>query len=751
MRVILTLIAVALVSLLTAALIVPYLVDWSAHRADIAERLEAMSGGQVTLSGPVTLRLLPTPYLEVGAGSAALSGADAPRLAFEGARLELALVKLASGAFRFTDVELIKPVLTLTRAANGALVLPSKTSTSPDAVGADRFSVRDGTIRIAAKGAPEWTISGVELDGDAPTLAGPYHLSGQASGPAGAPVAFRFASERAGSEGVPVRIAIEAGPTWPAFEFDGRLMGPGANGPTALGAAVITGTAPGVDASMPWRAAGQLAANLDGATLTGAEFRFGPEERALRAEGSATMAFGGEARLAIDVKVKQANVDGLLRRKGEDAVPPSRAATALFATLNDGLAQASTTRLDAHVAVETAILGGDTLSGLSAALQAKPGAPATARFELGLPGQSRIKADGAIELGSAAKFTGAVDFSTADPESLGRWAAQGTPDALAWTGALDEAVPASSSLAVSGQVEAAAVGLSGKALRIALGRSILTGAFAVTRPVGSDPGRIYADLAANTLDLDTLPSLQATRSLVGDYDLSLSLDAKALRLAHVGDAAIEGASLALKVGRTGDRLTLDRLAIAGLGGATVEATGSAGPDGLTAAGRLDAERLADFATLVSRLAPGPWTQTLVQRAPLLSPASIAFEARGSPVSDGAPALGSIKASGTLAGTKAALSLDPKGKGDGETLSLTLDSPIPGRCCGSSASAHRPRRALRLQMRSTRGPGILRSAPRAPGLPASTSTRPPRLPGRRSPGAGAMRRRRRATRLASSAR
>ncbi len=373
-RAILTLIAVALVTLLTAALIVPYLIDWSAHRADIAERLEAITGGRVTLSGPVTLRLLPTPYLEIGAGSAEMPGPDAPRLAFEGARLELALIKLASGAFRFNDVRLIKPVLTLIRAADGALILPAAASTDPDAVGADRFSVQHGTIRIAAKGnAPGWTISGVELDGDAPTLAGPYHISGQALGPNGAPVVFRLASEKAGAGGAPVRIAIEAGPAWPALEFDGRLTRLGADGPAALGAAIITGTSPGVDGPLPWRATGKLVADLDGATLTGAEFRFGPEERALHAEGSATLAFRGAAGLAIDVKAGQANVDSLLRRKGEDAVPPSRAVAALAAALAPALDNARASRLHAHVAVETAILGGDTLSGLSATLEFETG------------------------------------------------------------------------------------------------------------------------------------------------------------------------------------------------------------------------------------------------------------------------------------------------------------------------------------------------------------------------------------------
>ncbi len=134
-RVLLTILAVAVVTLLTAALIVPYVVDWSAHRVEIAERLEALTGGRVDLAGPVTLRFLPTPYLEVGAGSAAGAGPGAPTLTFSGARFELALVKLASGAFRFTDVRFENPVLTLTRTPAGALALPTGSSTAARAIG----------------------------------------------------------------------------------------------------------------------------------------------------------------------------------------------------------------------------------------------------------------------------------------------------------------------------------------------------------------------------------------------------------------------------------------------------------------------------------------------------------------------------------------------------------------------------------------------------------------------------------------
>ncbi len=673
MRVLLTILAVALVTLLTAALIVPYFIDWSAHRGEIAERIEALTGGRVALTGPVTLRLLPTPYLEVGAGSATGAGAGAPTLTFAGARFELALVKLASGVLRFTDVRLERPILTLTRTSGGALALPAGATTSARGVGIDRFSVRDGTIRILGDGrAPAWTIRGVELDGDAPSLAGPYHLSGRIAGPGGAPIIFSLVSETAGAAGAPIRVAVEGGPLWPALDIDGVVAVSGPKGPNVAGAVTLSGKAAGIDGTIPWRATGRLAADLDGATLTHAEYQLGSEERAIRAEGSATLDRRGPPRLAVDAKAKQANVDALLRRKGEDAVPPVRAATIVAAALAPALAVAGSATLDARLAVDTAILGGGTLAGLAGNLEAKPGEPLKTRFDLGLPGASRIRGEGEVETGAAAKFTGTVDFSTGDVAALGRWAGQGEPEFAAWPSALAESFP-TSNLSVSGAIEAAAVGFSGKNLRIALGPSILTGALAVTRPVGADAGRIYADLASDALDIEALPSLDDARSLVGGYDLSLALEAKALRVAHVGEDTIDAASLALKLERTGPKLTLDRLALAGLGGAAFEATGAAGPDGATATGRLDANRLTDFAALVSRLVPGPWSRALAARAPLLSPASVAFEADAGPSGRNAPSLRALTATGTLARTQATLSLGPAAKGGGEALGLVLDS------------------------------------------------------------------------------
>ncbi len=138
MRNVLTIVAVVLVAVLSVALVGPLLLDWPAHRSQIEAELGAMSGTDVVLTGPITARLLPTPYLELGEGSLSAHGPGAPKLSFASARLELALVKLASGAIRFSDIRLEKPVLTIVRGADGALNLPAPREQA-QSIGFDRL------------------------------------------------------------------------------------------------------------------------------------------------------------------------------------------------------------------------------------------------------------------------------------------------------------------------------------------------------------------------------------------------------------------------------------------------------------------------------------------------------------------------------------------------------------------------------------------------------------------------------------
>ncbi len=681
MRTVLTIIAVALVAVMSVALVAPYLIDWSAERGEIEAQLSAITGANVSLTGPVELRVLPTPYLAVGKGLVSAPGPDGAKLSFGSARLELALIKLPSGHIQFTEIRLDKPVLTLTRSPDGALKLPPLRMAGLHSTGFDRLTVQDGRVRIvgAANGAtPE--ISGVEIDAAAPSLDGPTHLSGQFSGPDNVPVVFRLASEKPGPDGTPVRVSVDAGPSWPGAEFDGALQGDPAAGIGALrlaGDATLTGTAPGEQAPTPWRIAGPISVDLNQAVLRGAQFQLGPEERAIRADGDARLVFGSPVRISVAFKAKQANVDAFMRRKGEDGVTPARAATLFAHVVSAALeGRGSQMAIDAQVWAHSIILGAQTLPDAHATVKIVPGAPLNLSFNLGLPGESRLRGDGDLETSAEPKFRGDVAFKSADFALLRDWATLGAPPSVAKVAAFGQALPYRSA-SLSGAVEVSAAGFSGRNLKLTLDRTALTGALAFKEPAGADAGRLDVDLASNSLDVEALPSLAAAKS-IGDLDLSLSLRAGSLHIARVGETEINSGSLEVNLTKTGPNVVLKRLSVAGLDGASLEVEGALGRDSTSATGRLRADRLHDFAALISRLAPGDWSRTLVKRAGELSPAALTFEAHGGPAkADGVPAINSLRANGSASETQFAIALDPRPKDGGRGLTISLDSTNSG--------------------------------------------------------------------------
>ena len=122
-------------------------------------------------------------------------------------------------------------------------------------------------------------------------------------------------------------------------------------------------------------------------------------------------------------------------------------------------------------------------------------------------------------------------------------------------------------------LEASAAGFSARNLKLTIDRSAFTGAVAFTQPHESARGRLFIDLHSDALDVDAAPNLADGADWLADTDLSLSLAASKLRIARVGEATLDSGSLVLKATKTGAAVSLDRLSLADLGGANIEAQG----------------------------------------------------------------------------------------------------------------------------------------------------------------------------------
>ena len=288
-------------------------------------------------------------------------------------------------------------------------------------------------------------------------------------------------------------------------------------------------------------------------------------------------------------------------------------------------------------ATPTAFVGAQTLENITLHAKADPGAPLQLAFETGLPGEGRIKLDGQYEFGASPHFVGALDARASDLAALGAWAAHDDAGFAAKAQALASALPYGL-VQARGKLEASKVGFSLRNLTLALDKANLKGAVAFTAPQPDARGRLYVDLSADALDIDAAPDFSNGALWFGDFDLSVGLRAARLRIAHAGEAAVEGGSLVVSAKREGEVFTLDRLTIANLGGASVEAEGALTPASRWARIKLDAARLADFAELLARVAPNGFTRALVTRAASLSPARATLEARreGEAKNDGFP-------------------------------------------------------------------------------------------------------------------
>ena len=89
--------------MLTTALVGPYFIDWSQHRAAIEAHLSRALGLPVKLDGPIKAALFPTPYVTLADLSIGGDAKGVPIFSCRRARLELALAPLVRGEWRFTD------------------------------------------------------------------------------------------------------------------------------------------------------------------------------------------------------------------------------------------------------------------------------------------------------------------------------------------------------------------------------------------------------------------------------------------------------------------------------------------------------------------------------------------------------------------------------------------------------------------------------------------------------------------------
>ncbi len=165
MRDSLTILAIALIVVLTAALVGPYLVDWSAERGWIEARLTETLGAQAKIRGAIDLKLLPSPYfvvddIEIGDKTTPFA------LSAKKLRLELAPAALLRGEVDFVEARLEAPRLALDLGPTARCRWRCPRPGVADRFRFERIAVANGVLSVIdARNNRRLDLEGIDFEG----------------------------------------------------------------------------------------------------------------------------------------------------------------------------------------------------------------------------------------------------------------------------------------------------------------------------------------------------------------------------------------------------------------------------------------------------------------------------------------------------------------------------------------------------------------------------------------------------------
>ncbi|MGB8277541.1 MAG: AsmA family protein [Methylovirgula sp.] len=675
MRESLTVLAGLLILILSAALVVPYFIDWNAERGLVEAQLSEVLGRPVKIRGAIDLKLLPTPYLRLANVQVGTPAAE-PEIKIDEIQLEIALTALLHGEVDFVEAKLVRPQLALT-IKDGALPPVPAIQRFLGPMRFDRISVEDGALSLGDPATGRsYAFKNISLSAEAVSLAGPFKAAGRFAF-AGQPTDFRLDTGGRNGDRLHFKLIVDENKQHPRADVEADLIfAKSAAGfvlPSVEGQIKLSGHLNG-EIMLPWQLSGAARAELHKAVIDDLDLRLGDDDHGMSFNGAAQFDFGAVPRANATLKASQIDLDRLLTEQGS---PPAmqRLAHALAALAKSDDPLVSGMPFTLEWSADTAVLGGETLSDLSGGFSVSAKKALRLRFEASGPGRSHLRLDGDAETGSAAGFKGHMAASAGDAARLGQWLGANLPQSAPLFAALPH-----KSFDVSGLANLSGVGFVGQDLSLRLDQSMLSGTLAYTQSIGGEPARLFADLSATRLDLGSVPDLSSLAGWAKAMDLSLRFDARAVKIGSLGQDSLgqpglDTGHIQLKLEKTGSLAKLDELTVTGVGGADIHAHGQWDGQAGDITGTVDSEKLDAVTALLHRLAPSLMTDMLQARAADLSPTHLRLSAHGVAGPHGAIALAGFDLTGTAGGTKIAtkIATDPQNPA-GLILSAQFNAP-----------------------------------------------------------------------------
>ena len=583
---------------LTAALVAPYFVDWTSYRADFEREAGRILGREVTVRGAATARLLPFPSVSFTDVAVAGVAPGETAMTVETFSMDAELAPFIRGDIHIFDMRLVRPVVFVDLAADGALDWAMRPSVPVGAshISLENLTVTEGKVELrhAASGRTH-RLTEINAGISARALTGPWRVDGSLRLD-GMRMALQASTGQADSGGG-MRLRIQALPERYALalETDG-------NARIEDGRALYSG---GFKLNMPvtaepaasreppaYRLSGTFA--LDHAALAVEQFRFetGSLQDPYVAEGNASFDLGAEPRFLIRADGAQIRFDDA----ADDDAGGRFDLRQRLAGLHEFLLDAPRPTIPGRIEMMLpAVVAGDTTA-RDVHLFAEPSDTGWSVASLGatLPGRATLEARGELAVGDEAfGFDGSLLLAVAQPSGFAAWLARDVDDAI-------RRLPAAG---FSADVALSPERQTFRDLELVLGEATFRGEAESRTPAGMRPS-LALKLDGDRLDVEGMAAFASLfvsdrgEARLSDRDVEFEIAAGPVSAAGLTADTLDTA-LRLKEGR----LEIDRLAIGGLEGANVSATGTLGGLGGIPTGSIDASVIAaDLAPLVSALA-----------------------------------------------------------------------------------------------------------------------------------------------------
>ena len=621
--------AIAIILALVTALVGPLFVDWGRFRDVFEAKAQHLTGLDVKIAGPIEVHLLPTPMVKLQEIEAKRAGEVVRARSLQ---IEFALDALMRGELRAANIAVTGPVVALGLDRNGRFEW-SAAGSDAEALSMDRISVEDGRVTLSdARSGGTLTLEKLTFRGELRSLAGPAKGDG-AFVVAGEPYAYRLSTNRPAADGaVRVHLTVDTADQPRLADIDGSIWSE--RGIPHFDANLQWAHGFGrASSGEPFRVTGHVRGTGATVAVDKIELQYGPEDRAARLHGDATLTLGQKPELAAMLAATQIDLD----RLGMLPEAVRRKPLAVLHSLGERWSSLRQFPLPVRlgIGVDAVTLAGASLQRLSADFHGGAGAWTLDSLTFRAPGVTQMRLGGRLNVTpTGADFAGPVHIEARDPRAFVAWLTD-RGDALATTGAFR----------ADGEVRVGPESFAIDHLKAELDRVSLEGRFAYRWPGTDRPARIEAALSAPEVDFDKAYGLaqDMLAGTLGGVPFAWPREGTlALNVAHssVAGIAVQGTDIDL---RFDDRtLDIERLAVADLGGTSIAAKGKIDLSAQSPQGNvtldLDVRTADGVIAVLDQLAPDA-ARDLRRSAGRYLPAKLT----GSLATDASPAAGSVPA------------------------------------------------------------------------------------------------------------